>query len=69
MAVPALGTGGIVRRPTLALVGESGPEAVVPLSKDFGGEHTTHVYLDGEVIARSVTKRQPGVLRAYGVMR
>ncbi len=25
--------GGIVRRPTLALIGESGPEAVVPLSQ------------------------------------
>ena len=25
--------GGIVRRPTLALIGERGPEAVVPLSK------------------------------------
>ena len=29
--------GGIVRRPTLALVGESGPEAVVPLSRGGGG--------------------------------
>lgn len=32
-AVPALAAGGIVRAPTLALVGESGPEAVVPLDK------------------------------------
>lgn len=31
--VPALGSGGIVQRPTLALVGESGPEAVVPLGQ------------------------------------
>jgi len=31
--VPALAGGGIVRRPTLALVGEAGPEAVVPLSR------------------------------------
>jgi hypothetical protein len=31
--VPALATGGIVRRPTLALVGEAGPEAVVPLDR------------------------------------
>jgi hypothetical protein len=33
--------GGIVTRPTLALIGESGPEAVVPLSgagaRGFGG--------------------------------
>ena len=31
-AVPALAAGGLVTRPTLALVGESGPEMVVPLS-------------------------------------
>jgi hypothetical protein len=30
---PKMAAGGIVRRPTLALIGESGPEAVVPLSK------------------------------------
>ncbi|KKL13896.1 hypothetical protein LCGC14_2521170, partial [marine sediment metagenome] len=28
---PSLGEGGIVRRPTMALIGERGPEAVVPL--------------------------------------
>lgn len=34
-----MATGGIVRRPTLALIGEAGPEAVVPLSQasSFGG--------------------------------
>tara|TARA_R100001443_G_scaffold20068_1_gene31960 strand:- start:19273 stop:21603 length:2331 start_codon:yes stop_codon:yes gene_type:complete len=41
-AVPAAAAGGIVRRPTLAMVGEGGePEAIVPLSKaeqmGFGG--------------------------------
>lgn len=30
--IPTLATGGIVTRPTLALIGEAGPEAVVPLS-------------------------------------
>jgi TP901 family phage tail tape measure protein len=33
VGVPKLAHGGIVRRPTLALVGEQGPEAVVPLSR------------------------------------
>lgn len=33
LAVPALAQGGIVTSPTLALIGEAGPEAVVPLSK------------------------------------
>lgn len=30
--VPALANGGIVNKPTLALIGEAGPEAVIPLS-------------------------------------
>ena len=34
--IPKLAKGGIVSRPTLALIGEAGPEAVVPLSK-MGG--------------------------------
>lgn len=34
--IPELAEGGIVRRPTLALIGERGPEAVVPLSR--GGD-------------------------------
>lgn len=31
--IPMLANGGIVRKPTLAMVGEAGPEAVVPLNK------------------------------------
>jgi hypothetical protein len=34
---PKLATGGIVSSPTLALVGEAGPEAVIPLSAFEGG--------------------------------
>ena len=34
--IPMLADGGIVNRPTLAMIGEAGPEAVVPLSK-MGG--------------------------------
>lgn len=32
-SVPYLASGGIVTRPTLAMIGEAGPEAVVPLNK------------------------------------
>ena len=40
--VPALATGGIVTRPTLALVGDDGPEAVVPLDgRGFGTVNIT----------------------------
>ena len=31
LAIPSLAAGGIVNRPTTALIGERGPEAVVPL--------------------------------------
>jgi SLT domain-containing protein len=40
--VPALANGGIVSAPTLSLIGEAGPEAVIPLSKMdsmFGGNN------------------------------
>jgi hypothetical protein len=33
MNLPRMATGGIVRRPTVALIGEAGPEAVVPLRR------------------------------------
>jgi hypothetical protein len=31
--IPALAAGGVVTSPTVALIGEAGPEAVVPLNK------------------------------------
>ena len=39
--VPGLATGGIVTSPTLALIGEAGPEAVVPLDRFHGGGGST----------------------------
>jgi hypothetical protein len=38
-----LARGGIVTGPTLALIGERGPEAVIPLSRMTGGGGTTIV--------------------------
>ena len=37
--IPALQHGGIVRKPTLGIIGEAGPEAVIPLDRlnEFGG--------------------------------
>jgi SLT domain-containing protein len=37
--IPMLANGGIVTSPTLALIGEAGPEAVIPLSQmgNMGG--------------------------------
>lgn len=42
-SVPKLAAGGIVTRPTLALIGEAGPEAVIPLNK-MGGGNTFNIY-------------------------
>lgn len=37
LGIPAMASGGIVTKPTVALIGEAGPEAVVPLSGSGGG--------------------------------
>ena len=44
--IPMLAKGGIVNKPTLAMIGEAGPEAVVPLSgrNGFGGGVTVNIY-------------------------
>jgi hypothetical protein len=39
--VPGLAGGGVVSRPTLAMIGERGAEAVVPLGRKRGGSQTT----------------------------
>ena len=52
--IPALAEGGIVRSPTLAMIGERGPEAVIPLSGGAGAGFTVNVQgnvLDGEDLA------------------
>lgn len=62
--VPALAEGGVALGPTLALIGEAGPEAVVPLSQagryGVGGDMTVPVEvvvkLDGRVILRALER-------------
>lgn len=50
--IPALALGGIVTRPTLAMLGEAGPEAVVPLSRGVSlAPITVNVYVAGSVVA------------------
>jgi hypothetical protein len=49
--IPELASGGIARRPTLALIGEAGPEAVIPLSRGAqyglgGGGGTTNIVIN-----------------------
>ena len=51
----ALASGGIVTSPTMALIGEAGPEAVIPLSRGggFGGGITINITNAGSVIAEA----------------
>ena len=46
--IPTLAKGGIVNRPTLAMLGESGPEAVVPLGGGRAGM-TVNLTINGDV--------------------
>ena len=65
-----LALGGIVTRPLRALIGEAGPEAVIPLSRlgRLGAPITITVVsqIDGYEAARAVTRWQPEVYRTYG---
>lgn len=62
--IPHLATGGIVDSPTVALIGEAGPEAVVPLSKgmSLGGpevvqlEIPVDVQVDGKSLVRQIRR-------------
>jgi hypothetical protein len=45
--IPHLQHGGIVTAPTLAMVGEAGPEAVVPLSQTGGGKYRADLHFAG----------------------
>lgn len=60
--IPQLADGGIVTGPTLALIGEAGPEAVVPLNKGgFGGN--TYVTVNGAVDPVSTARQIRDILR------
>ena len=43
-SLPRMANGGIVRRPTLAMIGEKGPEAVVPLGRGVGQTNNFHFH-------------------------
>jgi hypothetical protein len=71
--VPAFAKGGIVTGPTLALIGEAGPEAVVPLSgRNAGMGNTFNLTVnaglgaDGAVIGREIVDAIKRYERASG---
>lgn len=48
-SIPMLAEGGIVTKPTLAMIGEAGAEAVIPLSKGMGGMNVV-INVQGSVV-------------------
>jgi len=62
--VPGLAGGGIVNSPTLAMIGESGPEAVMPLNQM---NNQIQLFIDGEQITNVIEKRMYRNANSYGV--
>ena len=56
ISVPKLASGGIITQPTLAMVGESGAEAIIPLSEMENKTIQNNLYLDGALFAQIVSK-------------
>ena len=65
--IPKMAEGGIVSKPTLALIGESGPEAVVPLSKmNAGGNGDVNINVTGGLATSAeIGQSVVNALRAY----
>jgi len=65
--IPKMAEGGIVNRPTLALIGEAGPEAVVPLSKmGAGGGSDVNINVNGGLATSAeIGQTVLNALRAY----
>lgn len=65
--IPKLAKGGIVNRPTLAMIGEAGPEAVVPLGRGGGMGSTyninVHVAPGGDMVEAG--RQMVQAIRAY----
>ena len=70
-AATGLFEGGIVTRPTRALIGEAGPEAVIPLSKaGLGGSRELHLhignYMGDEMSMRTLVREISQMLQEEG---
>jgi hypothetical protein len=64
--IPAMAEGGIVTKPTLALIGEAGPEAVVPLSKMGSGGGDVNINVNGGLATSAdIGQSVLNALRAY----
>ena len=63
--IPMLAEGGIVNRPTLAMIGERGPEAVVPLDRYRGGGGGITININSMIAEASVGDTIVEALRNY----
>lgn len=61
--IPMLAQGGVVTSPTLAMIGEAGPEAVVPLSK-AGGLGATYITVTGALDPVAVARQLRDILNS-----
>ena len=57
--------GGIVTKPTLALIGEGGPEAVVPLNRSMGAGSITVNVMGGLATSAEIGQAVVNAIRAY----
>ena len=69
--IPMLANGGIVTGPTLAMIGEAGPEAVVPLNRAGGMGASVTINVTGGIssaadIGRSVVDTLTQYSQVYG---
>lgn len=58
--IPRLAKGGIVTKPTLAMVGEAGPEAVIPLNRARGGSgigYTINITVNGDISGQDIVDK------------
>jgi len=65
MNLPRMADGGIVNSPTLALIGEAGPEAVVPLDRMNSGGGVTINVTGGLSTSAEIGESVVNALRAY----
>ena len=67
--IPQLASGGIVKSPTLAMIGERGPEAVVPLGRGGGMGTTININILGATYGMDDFERKVTQAVADGVRR
>jgi len=63
--IPMLGDGGVVTRPTLALIGERGPEAVVPLDRAGGMGGGINITIYSTIADETLPDKLVAALRTY----